>query len=116
MITRTVILLLLCIPTIATLRAEASPTPIPPYHRITLATLADTGEQIAILDQKAFRSVELLKDYISTLPLDTRLYFATWDHPPGDRQNKFVLAAQDLKAFCEQHKRSMTLKTIAPYF
>jgi hypothetical protein len=55
--------------------ASAAPSPSPrstlipgPYHVIRLATLQDTGEQVAILDFKVFKSVEALKEHIAKFP------------------------------------------------
>jgi hypothetical protein len=70
--------------------AVQSPTPrstlIPgPYHVIRLATDADTGEQVAILDFKVFKTVEALKAHIARLPGGSEISFQRWLGPPGGR-------------------------------
>ena len=116
MVARILILIMVCGASAARIAAQSSPTAIPPSHRILLATLADTHEQIAIIDYKAFRSVDALKQYISSLPAGASVYFHTWDHTPDERENRFVAAGEDLKKFCGEHHITLHLKTVAPYF
>ena len=100
-----------------------SPTPrstlIPgPYHVIRLATLEDTGEQVAILDFKVFKSVESLKQHIVKFPWGTEIYFQRWLGPTGGPgwNNKFVKATDELKTFCAEHHQTLTLSAVPPYY
>jgi hypothetical protein len=100
-----------------------SPTPrstlIPgPYHVIRLATLEDTGEQVAILDFKVFKSVETLKQHIVKFPWGTEIYFQRWLGPTGEPgwNNKFVKATDELKTFCAEHHQTLTLSAVPPYY
>ena len=106
MLKRYLCLALLIVAIAATARAQQpSPSASPRVNRwlpIELAILADSGEQIAVIDRRAFRTVEALRDYIGTLPPTTMVTFRTFQAPPGD--NKFVAAADELKQFCIDHK------------
>ena len=95
----------------ATALAQPSPTATPPtrWMHIELAVLADTGEQIAVLDFHAFRTVEALKDYIATLPTSVHITFRTYHRPPGE--NKFAAAAQEIKTWSDQHHVRMMVRT-----
>lgn len=103
--------------------AAQSPTPrstlIPgPYHVIRLATLEDTGEQVAILDFKVFRSVEALKEHIAKYPWMSEVYFQRWRGPtagPG-WNNKFIKATDELKTFCTGHHITLMLSAVQPYY
>ena len=76
---------------------------------IQLAVLADTGEQIAVLDSKAFRTVEALKEYIATLPSNAFITFRAYHRPPGE--NKFAAAGEQIKNWCDEHHVHMMLRT-----
>jgi hypothetical protein len=99
-----------------------SPTPaalVPgPYHVIRLAADADTGEQVAILDFKVVKSVEALKNHIGKLPGGSEIYFQRWLGPGGGPggNNKFIKATDELKAFCAEQHKTLTLSAIPPYY
>ena len=102
--------------------AGQSPTPrstlIPgPYHVIRLATAQDTGEQVAILDFKVFKSVEELKEHIAKFPW-SEVYFQRWLGPVGGPgwDNKFIKATDDLKKFCVERHITLTLSAVQPYY
>ncbi|HJW38470.1 MAG TPA: hypothetical protein VJ420_07640 [Candidatus Udaeobacter sp.] len=94
-------------------------TPIPgPYHVIRLATLQDTGEQVAILDFKVFKSVEALKEHIGKFPWGSEVSFQRWLGPTGGPgwNNKFIKATDELKTFCGEHHITLTLSAVQPYY
>jgi hypothetical protein len=100
-----------------------SPTPrstlIPgPYHVIRLATDAATGEQVAILDFKVFKSVEALNEHIAKMPVKGEIYFQRWLGPTGGPgwNNKFIKATDELKKFCAEHYSTLTLSAVEPYY
>ena len=93
-------------------------TSIPgPYHVIRLATDADTGEQVAILDFKVFKSVEALKEHVAKFPY-SEVLFQRWLGPIGGPgwDNKFIKATDELKAFCAEHHITLTLSAVKPYY
>jgi hypothetical protein len=95
-----------------TAAAQPSPTrePARTWHDIYVATLEDSGEQIAIIDWKAFRTVEALLAYVAALPSDTSaISFRTYNGPKGG--NKFAAAAEELKEVCDQHRIQLFLRT-----
>ena len=102
--------------------AHQSPTPailIPgPYHVIRLATVTDTGEQIATLDFKVFKTVEALKEHIAKSPGGSEISFQRWLGPVGGPgwDNKFIKATDDLKKFCAEHDITLTLTAVRPYY
>jgi hypothetical protein len=103
--------------------AALSPTPrstlVPgPYHLIRLATLHDTGEEVAELDFKAFKSVEALKQHIAKYPWGSEIYFQRWRGPASDpgSHNKFINATDDLKKFCAEHHITLTLSAVEPVY
>jgi hypothetical protein len=100
-----------------------SPTPrstlVPgPYHVIRLATVGDTGEQVAILDFKVFKSVEALKQHIGKLPWGSEILFQRWLGPNGGTgwDNKFIKATEELKTFSGEHHVTLTLSAVQPYY
>jgi hypothetical protein len=100
-----------------------TPTPrstlIPgPYHVIRLATAQDTGEQVAMLDFKVFKTVEALKEHIAKLPGGSEISFQRWLGPAGGPgwNNKFVNATDDLKKFCAEHHVTLTLTAVPPHY
>ena len=102
--------------------AGQSPTPRStltpgPYHVIRLATAQDTGEQVAILDFKVFKSVEELKEHIAKFPW-SEVYFQRWLGPVGGPgwDNKFIKATDDLKKFCVERHITLTLSAVQPYY
>ncbi len=103
--------------------AGQSPTPRStlepgPYHVIRLATDADTGEQVAMLDFKVFKAVEALKQHIAKLPGGGEIYFQRWLGPGGRPgwDNKFISATDELKSFCAEHHITLTLSAVQPYY
>jgi hypothetical protein len=98
-----------------------SPTPaalVPgPYHVIRLATDADAGEQVAILDFKVFKSVETLKKYIAKFPY-SEVSFQRWLGPTGGPgwDNKFIKATDELKAFCAERHITLTPNAVKLYY
>jgi hypothetical protein len=103
--------------------AAQSPTPrstlIPgPYHVVRLAMDAETGEQVASLDFKVFKSVEALKAHIAKLPGGSEISFQRWLGPTGGPgwDNKFVKATDELKKFCTEHHIALTLNAVKPYY
>jgi hypothetical protein len=103
--------------------AVSSPTPrstlVPgPYHVIRLATDEDTGEQVAVLDFKVFKSVEALKEHIAKFPWGSEVLFQRWLGPTGDPRwnNKFIKATDELKSFCAEHHITFTLSAVQPYY
>ena len=111
MLTRCLFLTLVAAAIAINALAQPSPTSTPRtrWLAIQLAVLPDTGEQIAILDLKAFRTVEALKEYIATLSPDNHISFRTYYRPPGE--NKFAAAAEEIKKWCDQHHIRMMLRT-----
>jgi hypothetical protein len=102
--------------------AALSPTPrstlVPgPYHVIRLATLQDTGDEVAELDFKVFKSVEALKEHIAKYPW-SEIYFQRWRGPASDpgSHNKFINATDDLKKFCAEHHITLTLSAVEPVY
>ena len=91
--------------------AQRTPTPTPAtwWLSIDLAVLADTNEQIAVIDRRAFRTLEALQEYIATLPPNAHISFRTYYRPPGE--NKFAAAAEQIKKWCDQHRIRMMLRT-----
>ena len=103
--------------------ASHSPTPtstlVPgPYHVIRLATAQDTGEQVAMLDFKVFKTVEGLKEHIAKLPGGGEIYFQRWLGPTGAPgwDNKFIKATDELKTFCTEHHITLTLTAVQPVY
>jgi hypothetical protein len=103
--------------------AAQSPTPrstlIPgPYHAIRLATLEDTGEQVAMLDFKVFKTIEALKEHIAKLPGGSEICFQRWLGPTGGPgwNNRFVKATDELKTFCGEHHQTLTLSAVPPAY
>jgi hypothetical protein len=103
--------------------AVQSPTPRTtlepgPYHVIRLATDAETGEQVATLDFKVFKTVEALKVHIAKLPGGSEISFQRWLGPAGGPgwENKFIKATDDLKTFCAEHRITLTLSAVKPYY
>lgn len=103
--------------------AVSSPTPkstlVPgPYHVIRLATVEDTGEEVAILDFKVFKSVEALKQHIAKMPVKGEIYFQRWLGPGGGPglDNKFIKATDELKKFCAEHYCTLVLSAVPPYY
>ena len=87
-----------------------------PYHVIRLATLADTGEQVATLDFKVFKSVDALKGHIAGFP-GAEVYFQRWRGPGAEHgENKFIAATNELKTFCAQHQVILTLSAVEPVY
>ena len=87
-----------------------------PYHVIRLATLADTGEQVATLDFKVFKSVDALKEHIAGFP-GAEVYFQRWRGPGAEHgENKFIAATDELKTFCAQHQVILTLSAVEPVY
>src|SRR5437867_8736938 len=83
--------------------AAQSPTPRStlepgPYHVIRLATDAETGEQVAMLDFKVFKTAEALKEHIAKSPSGSEISFQRWRGPVGGPRwdNKFIKATDDL--------------------
>jgi hypothetical protein len=103
--------------------AVQSPTPrstlVPgPYHVIRLATLEDTGEEVAMLDFKVFKTIEMLKEHIAKLPGGSEIYFQRWLGPTGGPgwNNKFVKTTDELKTFCAEHHQTLKLSAVSPYY
>jgi hypothetical protein len=80
-----------------------------------LATVADTGEQVATLDFKVFKTVEALKEHIARFP-GAEVYFQRWRGPGAERDNKFVAATDELKRFCAEHHVTLTLSAVEPVY
>ena len=108
-----------------TANAGSVPSPTPrstlvpgPYHVIRLATLQDTGEQVAILDFKVFKSVEALKEHIAKMPVKGEIHFQRWLGPGGGTglDNKFIKATNELKKFCSEHYSTLILTAVQPYY
>ena len=89
-----------------------------PYHVIRLATDAETGEQVAMLDFKVFKTVEALKEHIAKSPGGSEISFQRWLGPVGGPgwDNKFIKATDDLKKFCAEHDITLTLTAVRPYY
>ena len=89
-----------------------------PYHVIRLATLEDTGEQVAIVDFKVFKSVEALKEHIAKFPWGSEISFQRWLGPIGGPglNNKFIKATDELKTFCSEHHIALNLTAVQPYY
>jgi hypothetical protein len=103
--------------------AVQSPTPRStlepgPYHVIRLATDAETGEQVAMLDFKVFKTIEALKEHIAKLPGESEISFQRWLGSAGRPgwENKFIKATDDLKKFCAEHHITLTLTAVKPYY
>jgi len=105
--------------------ANAVPSPTPrstlvpgPYHVIRLATAEDTGEEVAMLDFKVFKSVEALKQHIAKFPWGSEVLFQRWLGPTGGPgwNNKFIKATDELKTFCGEHHITFTLSAVQPYY
>jgi hypothetical protein len=105
--------------------ATAVPSPTPrstlvpgPYHVIRLASVEETGEQVAILDFKMFKSVEALKQHIAKFPWGSEVLFQRWLGPTGGPgwNNKFIKATDELKTFCGEHHITLTLSAVQPYY
>jgi hypothetical protein len=106
-------------------RTNTVPSPTPggtlvpgPYHVIRLATFEDTGEQVAILDFKVFKSVEGLKQHIAKFPWGSEVSFQRWRGPTADPgwNNKFIKATDELKTFCSEHHITLNLNAVQPYY
>jgi hypothetical protein len=89
-----------------------------PYHVIRLATLEDTGEQVAMLDFKVFKTIEALKEHIAKLPGGSEIYFQRWLGPTGGLgwNNKFIKATDGIRTFCVEHHKTLTLSAVQPYY
>jgi hypothetical protein len=105
--------------------ANAVPSPTPrstlvpaPYHVIRLATVENTGEQVAVLDFKVFKSIEELKEHIAKFPWGSEVLFQKWLGPTGGPgwNNKFIKATDELKTFCGEHHITVTLSAVQPYY
>ena len=85
---------------------------------IRLATAEDTGEEVAMLDFKVFKSVEALKQHIAKFPWGSEVLFQRWLGPTGGPgwNNKFIKATDELKTFCGEHHITFTLSAVQPYY
>ena len=115
----------ICLGDYAPGRTNTVPSPTPrstlvpgPYHVIRLATLEDTGEQVAIVDFKVFKSVEALKEHIGRFPWGSEISFQRWLGPTGGPgwNNKFIKATDELKTFCSEHHITLNLTAVQPYY
>ena len=91
--------LILLLAVASTLPSLAAPASAPSYS-LTLVTIQDSGEVVAVIGSAGFSTIESLKRYIAdTLPAGSTISWRAADHPPQGWK-KFTAAWNDLKTFC----------------
>ncbi|HVF70955.1 MAG TPA: hypothetical protein VM940_05040 [Chthoniobacterales bacterium] len=101
MITRVVVIFSLAV---AQLAAGGQPTPgpstTPANHSVVFRRVEDTGGYIAVVDHRAFATVEGLKRYIGNLPSGDRVSW--WWFGDSSAANPLAQAEDEIRALCEK--------------
>ena len=87
----------------------AGPAPTPKSYRVNFVVSAESGQAIAVVENRAYSTVEAFKEWISTLPPGTWVSVRLTDQafPNG---NAFVGSLGQLRSFCEERHIQLTSK------
>jgi hypothetical protein len=69
-------------------------------HFLRLAAIQETGQHVAIMDERIFATVDGLKQYIRSLRGGDMVLYSDFDDPSPE--NPFRSAARDISKTCEE--------------